>query len=88
LVKDLGLLEQHTPVLHCDNHSAIALSNNTVFHSKTKHIDVRYHFSHECLANKSLDLVKIPTSENTGDALNKSLSSHQFQHCRKLMGVR
>ncbi|MCO5580514.1 hypothetical protein L7F22_034382 [Adiantum nelumboides] len=81
LVKDLGL-EQCLLVLHCDSQSAIALAKNPVFHSRTKHIDVRYHFSRECLANKSLDLVKIPTSENTADALTKSLASHQFQRCR------
>ncbi|MCO5564617.1 hypothetical protein L7F22_018282 [Adiantum nelumboides] len=86
LVKDLGL-EQCLPVLHCDSQSAIALAKNPVFHSRTKHIDVRYHFSRECLANKNLDLVKISTSENTADALTKSFSSHQFQHCRQLMGI-
>ncbi|MCO5605949.1 hypothetical protein L7F22_060135 [Adiantum nelumboides] len=86
LVKDLGL-EQCLPVLHCDSQSAIALAKNPVFHSRTKHIDVRYHFSWECLANKNLDLVKIPTSKNTADALTKSLSSHQFQHCRQFMGI-
>ncbi|MCO5574573.1 hypothetical protein L7F22_028361 [Adiantum nelumboides] len=78
-VKDLGL-EHRTPVLHCDSVSAIASAKNPVFHSRTKHVEVRYHFTRECLANKSLDLVKIPTSENTANALTKSLSSHQFQH--------
>ncbi|MCO5612541.1 hypothetical protein L7F22_066809 [Adiantum nelumboides] len=86
LVKDLGL-EQCLPVLYCDSQSAIALAKNSVFHSKTKHIDVCYHFSCECLVNKSLDLVKIPMSENTSDALTNSLSSHQFQRCRELMGI-
>ncbi|MCO5576798.1 hypothetical protein L7F22_030618 [Adiantum nelumboides] len=86
LVKDLEL-EQCLLVLHCDSQSAIALAKNPVFHSKTKHIDVRYHFSWECWENKNLDLVKIPTSKNTADALTKSLSSHQFQHCRQLMGI-
>ncbi|MCO5597754.1 hypothetical protein L7F22_051835 [Adiantum nelumboides] len=86
LVKELGL-EQCLPILHYDSQSAIALAKNPMFHSRLKHIDVRYHFSRECVANKSLDLVKIPTSENTADALTKSLSSHQFQHCRELMGI-
>ncbi|MCO5575387.1 hypothetical protein L7F22_029187 [Adiantum nelumboides] len=86
LVKGLGL-EQCLPVLHFDSQSAIALAKNPVVHSRTKHIDVRYHFRRECLANMNLDLVKIPTSENTADVLTKSLSSHQFQHCRQLMGI-
>ncbi|MCO5579692.1 hypothetical protein L7F22_033550 [Adiantum nelumboides] len=70
LVKDLGL-EQCLPILRCDSQSASALAKNPVFHSRMKHIDVRYHFSQECLANKNLDLVKNPTSENTADALTK-----------------
>ncbi|MCO5600401.1 hypothetical protein L7F22_054513 [Adiantum nelumboides] len=86
LVKDLGL-EQCLLVLHCDSQSAIALANNRVFHSRKKHIDVRHHLNRECLANKSLDLVKILTSENTADALTKILSSHQFQHCCELMDI-
>ncbi|MCO5608199.1 hypothetical protein L7F22_062405 [Adiantum nelumboides] len=72
---------------HFSSQSAIALAKNPMFHSRLEHIDVRYHFSRDCLANKNLDLVKIPTSENTADALTKSLSSHQFQHCRQLMGI-
>ncbi|MCO5604212.1 hypothetical protein L7F22_058375 [Adiantum nelumboides] len=87
LVKDLGL-EQCLAVLHCDSRSAISLVKNPVFHSRTKHIDVRNRrFNRECLANKNLDLVKILTSKNTADALTKSLCNHQFQHCRELMGI-
>ncbi|MCO5557712.1 hypothetical protein L7F22_011283 [Adiantum nelumboides] len=86
LLKDIGL-EQCLPVLHCDSQSAIALAKNPMFHSQMKHIDVHYLFNRECMANKSLDFVKVLTLENTTDALTKSLSSHQFQHCRELMGI-
>ena len=77
---DLGL-GQKIPVLHCDSQSAIALALNPVYHAKTKHIDVRYHFVRECLADKKLDLVKVSTSDNAADALTKSLPSERFQHC-------
>ncbi|MCO5582185.1 hypothetical protein L7F22_036075 [Adiantum nelumboides] len=86
LMKDLGL-DQCLPVLCYDSQHAIALAKNPVFHSKSKHVDVCYHFSCECLANKCLDLVKISTSENTADALTKSLSNHQFQHYHEMMGI-
>ena len=43
LVKDLGMtIEMRT--LHCDSQSAIMLAKNSIFHAKTKHIDVKYHF--------------------------------------------
>lgn len=65
----------------------IALPKNSVFHAKKKHIDVRYHFVHDCVADQRLDLVKIHTSENPTNELTKSLSNDGFQHCRELMGV-
>lgn len=86
LVGDLGIKVQ-LPLLHCDSQSAIALAKNPVFHSRTKHIDVRHHFVRECLAEKRIDLVKIPTMENTADALTKSLSCERFQCCRQSMGI-
>ena len=46
LVADLGCTND-TPLLHCDSQSAIQLARNPVFHSKTKHIGVKYHFIRE-----------------------------------------
>ena len=43
LVVDLGM-KIEMPELHCDSQSAIQLAKNLVFHAKTKHIDVKYHF--------------------------------------------
>ncbi|MCO5604004.1 hypothetical protein L7F22_058161 [Adiantum nelumboides] len=43
LVTDLGIKEE-TPMLHCVSQSAIQLARNPVYHSKTKHVDVKYHF--------------------------------------------
>ena len=48
LVGDLGI--QHIPVLDIDSQSAIALARNPVFHSKSKHIELRYHFIRDVLA--------------------------------------
>jgi len=42
-MKELGK-EQVTPSLHSDSQSAIDLANNPVYHDRTKHIDMRYHF--------------------------------------------
>ncbi|MCO5567424.1 hypothetical protein L7F22_021115 [Adiantum nelumboides] len=46
LVTDLGIKEE-TPMLHCDSQSAIQLARNPIYHSKTKHVDVKYHFIRE-----------------------------------------
>ena len=44
LLKDLGVYLHHLPILWCDNVSALALTSNLIFHAKTKHIEVDYHF--------------------------------------------
>ncbi|MCO5550233.1 hypothetical protein L7F22_003716 [Adiantum nelumboides] len=71
LVGDLGIVRE-IPVLHCDSHSAIQLAWNPVFHAKTKHVDVRYHFIWEVLEDKRLQLVKVHTDDNPADLLTKS----------------
>ncbi|MCO5583887.1 hypothetical protein L7F22_037803 [Adiantum nelumboides] len=57
LVIDLGIKEE-TPMLHCDSQSAIQLPRNPVYHSKTKHVDVKYHFIREMVEDKQVSLSK------------------------------
>ena len=83
---DLGISVE-VPTLHCDSQSAIMLARNPVFHAKTKHIDVKYHFIREVLDGKLLELVKVHTDDNSADVLTKSLPSEKHAHCIKLMGV-
>ena len=74
-------------MLHSDSQSAIALARNPVFHSKSKHIDVRYHFICDVLAQKQLQLVKVHTDDSPSDALTKSLAFEHFDRCIELMSV-
>ncbi|MCO5577494.1 hypothetical protein L7F22_031325 [Adiantum nelumboides] len=86
LVGDLGIVGE-VPVLHCDSQSAIQLARNPVFHAKTKHVDVRYHFIRDVLDDKRLHLVKVHTDDNPADLLTKTLSPEWFAHCRELMDI-
>ncbi|MCO5606465.1 hypothetical protein L7F22_060653 [Adiantum nelumboides] len=86
LVGDLDMVGD-APMLHCDSQSAIALARNHVFHAKTKHIEVRYHFIREVIEDKRIQLVKIHTDDNPVDLLSKSLASQRFAQCRSLMGM-
>eukprot|EP00253_Pinus_taeda_P009429 PITA_09429 len=71
----------------CDSHNAIVLAKNPNYHSKTKHIDVQYHFVRDMIEDKKVSLVKVETLKNTVDALTKSVSFENFSWCRETMGV-
>ncbi|MCO5603389.1 hypothetical protein L7F22_057539 [Adiantum nelumboides] len=86
LVGDLGIVDE-VPVLHCDSQSAIQMARNPVFHAKTKHVDVKYHFTRDVLDDKRLHLSKVHTNDNPADLLTKTLSPEQFVHYRELMGI-
>ena len=73
--------------IDCDKQSAIFLAKNPAYHSKTKNIDVQYHFVWDMIEDKKVLLVKVDTLKNTVDALTKSVSSKKFSWCRETMGV-
>eukprot|EP00253_Pinus_taeda_P014861 PITA_14861 len=70
-----------------DSQSEFFLAKNPAYHSKTKHIDVQYHFVRDMIEEKHVLLVKVDTLKNTADALIKSVSSEKFSWCRETMGV-
>ncbi|MCO5579070.1 hypothetical protein L7F22_032922 [Adiantum nelumboides] len=86
LVADLGI-KVDMPELYCDSQSAIQLAKNPVFHSKTKYIDVKYHFIRKVLEDKQIQLMKIHTKDNPADLLTKGLPGEGFVHCRELLGI-
>ena len=73
--------------IDCDNQSAIFLAKNLAYHSKTKHIDVQYHFVRDMIEDKKVLLVKVDTLKNNVDALTKYVSTEKFSWCRETMGI-
>jgi hypothetical protein len=59
-MEELGKKQENNR-LYCDSESAIHLANNSAFHSKTKHIKLRYHFIRSILEDGHLKLEKIHT---------------------------
>lgn len=66
------------PILYCDSQSAIYYAKNPVETIRTKHIDIRYHFVKELLAEKRFKLEKVPGKENIADMLTKGLSAEKI----------
>nr|GEX29800.1 retrovirus-related Pol polyprotein from transposon TNT 1-94 [Tanacetum cinerariifolium] len=86
LLEELGV-ELNTVAVNCDNRRAIHLSRNHVFHEKTKHINVRYHFIREVLKAKTVNVLKVGTEHNSADALTKVVPGLKLQHCLELLNV-
>ena len=70
-----------------DNEFAIALSKNPVFHDRSKHIDVRYHFIRECVEDGRVKTESIGTADQLADILTKALGHEQFCNMRSRIGV-
>jgi hypothetical protein len=64
--------------IDCENYSGIFLVKNLVYHSKTKHIDVQYHFVRDMVEDKKVLLMKVDTLKNVLDSLTKYVSTDNF----------
>ena len=74
-------------MLRCDSQSAIHLAKNSTFHSRSKHVDVRYHWIRAVLEDKLLQLEEVHTDENWSDMMTKVLLTKKFENYCKGAGV-
>ncbi|KAJ1518951.1 hypothetical protein ONE63_011439 [Megalurothrips usitatus] len=73
--------------LYCDNRGAIDLANNPVFHRRSKHIAIRYHFIREALEKGLINISHVPTGEMLADFLTKALPKPTFMKCICCIGL-
>ena len=85
-LNELGV-KQADYVIHCDSQSAIYLSRNSMYHSRTKHIDLRYHWIRDAILNKMFQLRKIHTDKNSSDMLTKVVPTQKLEFCIKSAGM-
>ncbi|KAI5067406.1 hypothetical protein GOP47_0017934 [Adiantum capillus-veneris] len=69
---DLGVGEDTANTIHTDSQSALAVARNPVFHARTKHIEVHYHYVRERLSPGEINLAYVPTKDNLADLLTKA----------------
>ncbi|WVY90035.1 hypothetical protein V8G54_035549 [Vigna mungo] len=77
LVRELGF-DQKSVCVHCDSQSAIHLANHQIYHSRTKHIDVKLHFVRSIVESGDVQICKIASEENPADMLTKPLAKERF----------
>ncbi|GJR59843.1 retrovirus-related pol polyprotein from transposon TNT 1-94 [Tanacetum coccineum] len=83
---DYDVLYDKVPIF-CDNTSAIAISNNLVLHSRTKHIDIRYHFIRDHIIKGDIELHFIPTDMQLADIFTKPLAEPSFTRLVAELGM-
>ena len=80
--------KQLKPVkIYCDNKFAIAIAKNPVFHNRTKHIAIKYHYLREVEANGDIKLKYCSTKNQLADIFTKALPRDRFQLIRSMLGV-
>jgi hypothetical protein len=80
-------MKQDNSRLYCHSESAIHIAKNSKFHSKTKHIQIKYHFIRSILENGHLKLEKIHTSHNLADMLTKGLTREELNSVSVSVGL-
>ncbi|PKU87466.1 Retrovirus-related Pol polyprotein from transposon TNT 1-94 [Dendrobium catenatum] len=82
LVDELLLPQDAPTTIYCDNTSAIALARNPVFHARTKHIELDYHFLRQHIDNRTIHLEHISSIDQIADIFTKPLPITRFQSLR------
>ncbi|PKU83116.1 Retrovirus-related Pol polyprotein from transposon TNT 1-94 [Dendrobium catenatum] len=88
LAQELGIPQQSPTLIYCDNTSAIAIAQNPVFHARTKHIEIDYHFIRQHLDSKEIRLVHISSNDQIADILTKPFTSSRFTELRHKLSIR
>jgi len=85
-MNELGA-QQVNSYLFMDSQSAIHLAKNSVLHSKTKHIQLRYHFIWSVLDDRQLQLAKIHTDDNPADMFTKVVTREKLSSSPASVGL-
>ncbi|PKI63871.1 hypothetical protein CRG98_015754 [Punica granatum] len=85
LLKDLHQLTEYPIPLYCDNLSAMRLAENPVFHTRTKHVEVYYHFIREKVMSGEIGLQQVKIEDQVADLFTKGLSGNKIESfCHQL----
>ena len=80
-------LELDTTMILCDNQSCIKMTENPVFHDRSKHIEIRYLYIRDMMEKGAIKLQHVSTDEQVADVLMKPLSRVKFEYFREKLGV-
>ena len=70
--------EMDPTIIHCDNQSCVNLSENPMFHDRSKHIEIKYHYIKDMVQRKEVHMQYLPTHEQIADIFTKLLARTKF----------
>ncbi|KAJ8715602.1 hypothetical protein PYW07_010084 [Mythimna separata] len=74
-------------IIYCDNQSAIKFAGTNSYCARSKHIDIRYHFLRERVAENEIELRYVGTQDMVADVLTKPVSQKKTEDCSVAMGL-
>ncbi|GJX78415.1 hypothetical protein Tco_0326564 [Tanacetum coccineum] len=74
-------------LIMCDNKGAIELSKNPIQHSRTKHIEIHYHFLRNNIQKGNISIEKVASNDNIADIFTKPLKREVFNYLRLGLGM-
>ncbi|KAJ3705170.1 hypothetical protein LUZ61_008875 [Rhynchospora tenuis] len=87
LLQELNITLPQPPTLWCDNIGATFLAANPMFHARTKHIEIDYHFVRERVASNKLCVRFVCSKDQLADVMTKPLATTRFQFLRNKLNV-
>lgn len=87
LLQELRLHSSHPATLWCDNLGATYMAANPIFHARTKHIEVDYHFVRDKVASGEFVVNFVSTQEQIADIFTKPLLAQRFASLRSKLNV-
>jgi hypothetical protein len=63
------------------------MSKDSIFYSRTKHINLKYHYIREAVEDKKVLIKHVKTRDQLADIFIKALSCHKFVYLRELLGM-
>jgi hypothetical protein len=87
ILAEMEQWDQTTPMLSCDNQSALAISKNPLDHQRSKHIDIRFHHIRTLIEQGVINVKWIATDKNEADGLTKALSKSKFNQFKQMIHI-